>query len=64
VTENFADFARLLEQRARREDAGVPVLFVHTSAFPRGGAYPGRLAARLHVWATANPDPYVGPHWL
>jgi predicted nuclease of predicted toxin-antitoxin system len=67
VTENIADFAVLLDQRLRNnEPAGpaVPVVFVRKGDLPRRGALPHRLAERLHRWAEANPDPYLGPHWL
>ncbi len=64
VTENVADFAVLLEQRLRNDEPAVPVVFVRKADLPRRGALPHRLAQRLHAWAEANPDPYLGPHWL
>lgn len=64
VTENIADFAILLEQRLRNDEAAVPVVFVRKADLPRRGALPHHLAERLHRWAEANPDPYLGPHWL
>ena len=64
VTENVADFAVLLDRALRAERPAVPVVFARKADLPRRGALPGRLAARLHAWAHANPDPYLGPHWL
>lgn len=63
VTENFADYAILLEQRLSRGGACVPVVFVRKSDYRGRGALASRLAKRLHDWARAHPDPYVGPHW-
>jgi hypothetical protein len=63
VTENFADFAAILEQRQALEEPCVPVVFVRKAAFPRRGALPTRLAQHLDRWATANPEPYEGIHW-
>jgi hypothetical protein len=63
-TENIADFAVLLDQRLRNNEPAVPVVFVRKGDLPRRGALPNRLAERLHRWAEANPDPYLGPHWL
>lgn len=62
VTENFADYSALIEQRLNDEQPCVPVVFVHKSDFPGRGALPDRLAAHLDAWAIANPDPYIGPH--
>ena len=64
VTENVADFAVLLEQRLRNDEPAVPVVFVRKADLPRRGALPHRVAQRLHAWADATPDPYLGPHWL
>jgi predicted nuclease of predicted toxin-antitoxin system len=64
VTENIADFAALLDQRLRNDEPAVPVVFVRKADLPRRGALPHHLAERLHTWAEANPDPYLGPHWL
>jgi len=63
VTENFADFCDLLDPRMARDEPAVAVVFVGKSALPSGGALASRLADRLHAWAEANPDPYLGPHW-
>jgi predicted nuclease of predicted toxin-antitoxin system len=64
VTDNVADFAMLLEQRLRNDEPAVPVVFVRKADLPRRGALPHHLAERLDAWADANPDPYLGPHWL
>ena len=64
VTENIADFAILLDQRLRSEAPVVPVVFVRKIDLPRRGALPHHLAVALDRWAEANPDPYLGPHWL
>lgn len=64
VTENVADFAIVLDQRLRRAQLAVPVVFVRKADLPRRSALPHHLAERLHHWAQANPDPYLGPHWL
>ena len=37
VTENFADFVRLLEGRQNSDAPCVPVVFIRKSNFPRGG---------------------------
>jgi len=63
VTENFADFAALVEERQANDDPCTPVVFVRESSFPAGGALPAHLAERLNQWADANPDPYEGLHW-
>jgi len=63
VTENFRDYAVLLEQRLRNNEPCVSVIFVRKADLSPRGALPARLAARLHAWAEANPDPYLGPHW-
>jgi predicted nuclease of predicted toxin-antitoxin system len=64
VTENVADYAALLDQRLRNDPPATPVVFVRKADLPRRGPLPHRLAERLHAWAEANPDPYLGPHWL
>jgi len=64
VTENIADFALLLEQRLRNDEPAVAVVLVRKTDLPRRGAVPHHLAERLHAWAQATPDPYLGPHWL
>jgi predicted nuclease of predicted toxin-antitoxin system len=63
VTENFADFATLLDQRLRREDPCVPIVFVRKTDVPRRGAPAAHLADKLDAWSRANPHPYIGPHW-
>lgn len=63
VTENFADFASLVEQSAAGDVVGVPVVFVRKSAFPAGSGLAFHLAEHLDAWAQAHPDPYRGLHW-
>ena len=63
VTENFADFAALVEQRQANDEPCVPVVFVRKSSFPSGGALPAHLADHLDTWAQDNPDPFRGLHW-
>lgn len=63
VTENFADFATLLEQRIASEEPCVPIVFVRKRDFPHRGALAARLARHLHGWAQRNPDPYPGLYW-
>ena len=63
VTENFADYALLVEQRLRNDAPCVPVVLVRKADLPRRGALPAHLADRLQAWADATPDPYLGPHW-
>jgi predicted nuclease of predicted toxin-antitoxin system len=63
VTENFADYALLLEQRLADAEPCVPVVFVRKSDLSRRGGLPRRLAERLDGWARSNPEPYVGAHW-
>jgi len=63
VTENFADFAALVEQRQTADEQCTPVVFVRKSSFPAGGALPAHLAEHLDKWAQDNPDPYHGLHW-
>lgn len=63
VTENFADYAELLDQRRQDNEPCVPVVFVRKAAFPSKGGLPGRLAKHLHRWSEANPEPYDGFHW-
>ena len=63
VTENFADFAALVEQRQTDDEPGAPVVFVRKSSFPAGRALPAHLAEHLDRWAQDNPDPYTGLHW-
>lgn len=63
VTENFAHYAAILERRFGTNEPSTPVVFIRKSAFPRGAALAGRLAARLHEWASNNPRPYAGAHW-
>jgi hypothetical protein len=64
VTENFADYSALLEQRTSRGERCVPVVFVRKRDFPQRGALAGHLAVRLDAWARKHPEPYIGPHWV
>lgn len=63
VTENFADFASLIEKRQQDNEECTPVVFLRKSAFPSGGALTSRIAEHLDTWATDNPEPYEGLHW-
>ena len=63
VTENFADFVRLLEVRQSSNAPCVPVVFVRKSNSPRGGGLATHLAKHLDKWARDHRDPYVGAHW-
>jgi hypothetical protein len=64
MTENFRDFAMLMEERLGRGEPCSPILFVRKGNLPRGPAMAAELAARLHHWAAAHPEPDAGPHWL
>jgi predicted nuclease of predicted toxin-antitoxin system len=64
VTENFADFTAILEQRLSRDQNCVPVVFVRKDRLARRGALAAHLARTLDAWAASNPDPYIGPHWV
>ena len=63
VTESFADFAQLLDERQHSGAPCVPVVFVRKSRFPRGGGLAAHLAKHLDKWARDHQDPYIGPHW-
>ena len=63
VTENFADFAALLEQAASRDETAAAVVFVRKSSFAAGPGLAFHLAEHLHAWAEDHPDPYRGLHW-
>jgi predicted nuclease of predicted toxin-antitoxin system len=63
MTENFADFVRLLEGRQSGDAPCVPVVFVRKSNFAKGGGLAARLAKHLDAWAREHPNPYVGAHW-
>jgi hypothetical protein len=54
VTENAADFAG---------ERDVILIFILKRKLPAGRAQAAALAKALDGWATANPDPYLGPHW-
>lgn len=63
VTENFADFAALADERVARQETTIPVVFVRKRSFPGGRALASHLARHLHGWAQENPDPFPGVHW-
>ena len=63
VTENFADFAALTQERLAAGEPCVAVVFVRKRDHPRGSALAAALARRLHEWATDNPKPYPSIHW-
>ena len=63
MTENFADFALLLEHRRSADQECVPVVFVRTPTTRAGGGLATRLAALLDRWARTHPEPYPGAHW-
>jgi hypothetical protein len=63
VTENFGDFAAILDERSSRGETCVPVVFVRQDAHGRRGSIARHLADHLHRWAETNPDPYIGLHW-
>lgn len=63
VTENFADYAAIIDRRLSSDEPCVPVVFVRKSALPSGGGLAAHLAAHLDAWATAHPEPYPGAHW-
>lgn len=55
ATENVAAFA------AERD---VALVFVLKRNPPAGGGQAKALAVLLDRWASANPEPYIGHHWL
>jgi len=63
VTENFADFARLAEDRLAALQPCVPIVFVRKQDLPGGGGLAVHLARHLDEWSADNPEPYPGPHW-
>lgn len=64
VTENFADFARLLQERQGAGKPTAPVVFVRRDDLPPRGAMAVHLAQRLHAWASEQQDPPAGLYWL
>jgi len=50
VTENFGDYSALIEDCLSRDEASVPVVFIHKSDFPRGGGIAAHVAVRLDAW--------------
>lgn len=65
VTENIADFARLVELRLAAGQVVPPVLLVRKSRLPSGaGALAHHLAHRVDRWAEENADPFRHLHWL
>lgn len=63
VTENFADYAKLLQERRNQNDRCVPIVFVRKNALPSGGALAVHLARQLDEWASANSRPLPGLYW-
>ena len=63
VTENFADFATIINDRRAAGVPCVPVVFVRKYQHPRGSALAPALARHLREWSVANPNPYPGVHW-
>lgn len=63
VTENFSDYAALVEAALTSDASCTAVVFVRTSSMPAGGALASHLATQLDDWASRNPDPYLGLHW-
>lgn len=63
VTENFGDFANLLDEMSSHGDACVPVVFVRKASLGGRGGLARRLAEHLHHWAEVNSEPYIGLHW-
>ena len=63
VTENFADFAAITNDRLAAGAPCVPVVFVRKRQHSRGSALGPALARHLHDWSVANPNPYPGVHW-
>ena len=64
VTENFADYSTLAQQRLAQNLPSVPVVFLRKSGWRPGRGLAVHLAGRLDEWAAAHPTPYVGIHWL
>ena len=60
VTENFADFAKITNDRIAAAAPCVPAVFVQKRRHPRGPALAPALARHLHQWSVANPNPYHG----
>ncbi len=63
VTENFADFARLVDRQRSSESAGTAVVFVRKRDFARRGGLAVQISRRLHRWAELDATPYPGVHW-
>jgi hypothetical protein len=63
VTENFADYADLLEARQARSERCVPIEFVRRVSLARRGALAVHVAKKLDHWAAASPAPFIGLHW-
>lgn len=65
VTENAADFVRLLESRIAAGLAVTPVLVTLKRKLPRdAGAMNHALVQKLSRWADEHPDPERHAHWL
>ena len=63
VTENADDFIVLVTDRLMADRPTAPLVIVHRGRLA-GGAIADRLARALDRWADANPEPWVGPHWI
>jgi hypothetical protein len=63
VTENFPDFAAILEGRLGRAQPFASLIFVRKSRLPQGGGLAFALATRLDARASEHPQPPAGLHW-
>jgi hypothetical protein len=65
VTENVADFVRLLQDRLGHGGDVAPVVFALKSALPRDAMRLSRaLAERLDAWADEHAEPFPTAYWL
>lgn len=62
VTENFADYAAILDRCRQRGERAVPVVFVRRSSLRSGGRMATDLTRRLDKWADTHPEPFIGLH--
>jgi predicted nuclease of predicted toxin-antitoxin system len=63
VTENFADFAKLLAERQARAEPCVPVVFVRRAGMSSRRGLAAQIARRLDRWAIDTPDPFPTVYW-